>query len=103
MFEMVYAAEAFRAANDLERRSREKYKNSSNPAPAHYQQQQQNHPPIPNQQHQAPSFNTTEVVNKLRIASNALGHGETGVIARHYLKEGETHYSYYLLTIFLVL
>ena len=66
MFEMVHAAEAFRAANDLERRSREEYKNSSNPTPAHYQQQQ-NRPPILNQQHQATSFNTTEVVNKLLV------------------------------------
>lgn len=66
MFETVHAAEAFRAANDLERRSREEYKNSSNPTPAHYQQQQ-NRPPIPNQQHQATSFNTTEVVNKLLV------------------------------------
>lgn len=66
MFEMVHAAEAFRAANDLERRSREEYKNSSNPTPAHYQQKQ-NRPPIPNQQHQAPSFNTNEVVNKLLV------------------------------------
>lgn len=66
MFETVHAAEAFRAANDLERRSREEYKNSSNPTPAHHQQQQ-NRPPIPNQQHQATSFNTTEVVNKLLV------------------------------------
>lgn len=66
MFETVHAAEAFRAANDLERRSREEYKNSSNPTPAHYQQRQ-NRPPIPNQQHQATSFNTTEVVNKLLV------------------------------------
>lgn len=66
MFETVHAAEAFRAANDLERRSREEYKNSSNPTPAHYQQQQ-NRPPIPNQQHQATSFNTTEVANKLLV------------------------------------
>lgn len=67
MFEMVHAAEAFRAANDLERRNREEYRNSSNPAPAHYQQQQQpqNRPPVQNQQPQAPSFNTTEVVQRL--------------------------------------